>query len=179
MKRLFLFSLVIALLFCGCGKKLNPGDLMDKDTGKVYSLGDSKDVFDSAFGDATYSDITKEWSYLSDMLCVAFDEDNIATRIKANAETSRFSFFNFDFSKPIEDIKGRYSEYEMSGVTAYDLFFSEDGKPIDLKDAACLNHYIAHTLFVYNEDDERLNRKNGAYEFYFIELKDGLGLEKP
>lgn len=179
MKKIFLFILIIVLIFCGCEKKVGPGDVLDNDTGKVYSLGNSKEVFDQAFGSSEYNDITEEWEYLSKMLCVAFDEENKAVRIKVDSKTNRFSFNNFDFSKPMSDINGRYSEYKMSGVTAYNLYFSQDGKVIELSDAVYMENYIAHTLFVYNEDDEILGRKKGAYEFYYIELREGGGIKQP
>ena len=176
MKKLVIVLVLFAVLFVGCGKKLGPADMLDNDTGKVYSLGDSKEVFDQAFGSSVYNEYTHAMDYLSKMLSVEFDEANNATRIEVSGGTNRFSFYGFDFSKSLADIKGRYKETVMAGSNAYSTYFSVDGKALDLKNAYMQDRFIVHSLHVRTTDQEITGLKAGDYVFYSVEYREGLSL---
>lgn len=179
MKKIAILLIALALLFCGCGKKapeLGPADVLDNDTGAVYHLGDQKAVFDEAFGSSVYNEYTHAMDYLSKMLSVEFDEDGSAVRIEVDGGTNRFSFYGFDFSKSLADIKGRYKETVMAGSNAYSTYFSVDGKALDQKDAYLQERFIVHSLHVRTTDQEITGLKAGDYVFYSIEYRDGLSL---
>lgn len=169
-----LFILMAVLLFSGCGKKLGPGDVLDNDTGKIYSLGTSKEVFDQAFGSSTYNENTNAMDYLSKTLSVEFDESNCAMSIKVYGGTNRFSFNDFDFSKSLEDIKGRYHENVMAGANAYSVFYTMDGQQVDLIEAYKQDRFIKHALQVRTTDQEISGLKAGDFVFYAIEYGDGI-----
>lgn len=132
----FVLVLLACLSLCACGQKgPAPYQIIDNDTGKMYSLGDTRDVFDAAFGKGEYNEIYKAMDYLSGVLKVSYSGDK-AVEIYVGAETNRFSFYNFDFSMDMKDIKGRYEESgEDWDYKHYTRYYDKKGKDIDSSDA--------------------------------------------
>jgi|GEM_PF-4898709 hypothetical protein len=171
-----ILALIAAMLFTGCGKskKLGPGDVLDNDTGNVFSLGDPKEKFDAAFGSSAYNKYTHGMEYLSKTISVEFDESDCAVSITVYGGTNRFSFYDFDFSKPLEDIAGRYNKIALAGADAYSMCYSMDGEKIDQKEAYLLDSFIRHSLHVRTTDQEISGLKAGDYQFYIIEYAEGI-----
>ena len=163
-----LYLLFVVFLLSGCGGNESAvpfNGMLDSDSGKVYKLGDSKSVFDDAFGQSVFNEKRNEYSYLSEILTVTFDENDCAVCIKSSGKSNRFEFYGFDFEKPLKDIEGRYERFdEAVGYVFYSKYFDESGKSCSYGDAA----YIAQ-LMVRDGDMEILNLKDGEYVSYSIE----------
>ena len=160
----------IILLFSGCGGDtvaIPFNGMLDSDNGKTYKLGDSKDVFDDAFGESEFNEETGEYSYLSEVLTVAFDENNSAVRIESSGKSNRFEFYDFNFDKPLKEIEGRYEKFDKAiGYIFYSKYFDESGEPCSSIDAICTAQ-----LMVRRGDMEILNLKDGEYVSYLIEKR--------
>lgn len=162
--------LVCSLLLSSCGgnkSDVSFNGMLDSDSGKVYKLGDSKEIFDDAFGEPTFNEKRNEYSYLSDVLTIAYDEDDCAILIESSGKSNRFEFYDFNFDKPIKEIEGRYEKYDgASGYIFYHKYFDNNGDVCSLLDAA----YIAR-LMVRDGDMEVLHLKDGEYVSYSIEKR--------
>ena len=79
MKKIFAFLLLACIgltALSGCGTSKIPfNGMLDTDTDKVYQLGDSKEKFDDAFGTSKFDETSNEYSYISGILTVVFDEN--------------------------------------------------------------------------------------------------------
>ena len=171
MKRIIsvLCTLVFLASVCsGCGSrpaKLGPGDMLDTDTGKIYSLGDERAIFDEAFGYMGIkekADDNNVVDYLGGVLRVTFD-DGKAVELRADGPSTRFEFYQFTFSTEISDIEGRYNKDDYpAGYIFYNRYYDENGKDTNRVNAA-----YEHTLMV--RDGDMLDMKDGDYVHYFIE----------
>lgn len=155
-------TLLISLVGCGSGKtKLSVGDMIDNDTGEVYSLETSRNQFDDAFAYMGIEEDDNKVEYLGGILEVVFEND-VAVEIECDGTTDRFAFYNFDFNTEIQQIEGRYEKFdEAAGYIFYSRFYDEYGN-----DTEIYNSYIEHTLMV--RDGDLLNMKNGDYLHYTI-----------
>ena len=170
MKKIILLTAIALTLLSACGNsasgasKLSAGDMLDNDTGTIYSLGDPRSRFDDAFGYMGIEESEDEVEYLSGVLIVTFS-DGAAIEIECDEATDRFSFLNFDFSTDISKIKGRYELFEVSGYDFYSRYYDKEDNDTSLYDA-----YISHTLMV--RDGDLMDMKDGDYLSYTITLEN-------
>ena len=160
----------VVSLLSGCGGSATSvpfNGMLDSDSGKVYKLGDSKDVFDDAFGPPTFNEKRNEYSYVNEILTVAFDENDCAVCIESSGKSNRFEFCDFNFEKPLKDIEGRYERFDDAvGYVFYSKYLDKSGSACSYGDAM----YIAQ-LMVRDGDMEILDLKDGEYVSYSIEKK--------
>jgi hypothetical protein len=171
-KSLFALSLALALFvgMAACSSTANDGkakllpiNMLDNDTGKIYSLGEEKAKFDSAFGYMGIEEDGDDAEYLSGVLTVTYSDDK-AIQIEVDGSTDRFSFYNFNFAMDIKQIEGRYEKSDIAtGYIFYNRYYDNKGSDVPFIDAT-----IEHTLMV--RDGDLLNMKDGEYLHYFISL---------
>ncbi len=166
---LILLSTVLILSACSSeDSKLGPEDILDTETDTIYSLGMNRSVFDKAFGhlgieEETDGDKVKV-CYLDCNLTVTFQDYN-AVSFFCSADTSRFTFYNFDFSMDISDIEGRYEASGERGNTYYSRYYDEEGNDVAL--------YNAKYHYTVSLDDGLLG--DGGYSYISIYLNDSTG----
>ncbi len=164
---LCLLFLGVLLLLTACGEKaptIPCNGVMDIDTGDIFKLGESKEVFDEAFGEPEYNETTNAYKYAGDVLSVEFDENDLAIDIESSGKSNRFEFYDFTFDKPLNEIEGRY-EKDVDYLTFffYTRRFDKDGNPASPGNAA----YRA-CLVVAADDSVFLHYKKGEYVSYSI-----------
>lgn len=160
-----LLSILMMLFLVACSAsepKLDPADILDNDTGKIYSLGMPKEDFDNAFNSTTITEDGDTTDYLSGVLSVTY-VNGMAVEIECRGRSNRFSFYNFDFSMDISEIEGRYEKNDnVSGYIFYSRYYDSDGNDVSLS-----NSEITARLMVRNGD--MLDMKDGQYIQYSIE----------
>lgn len=142
MKKCFfwLMILAVALTMSACGEtkpQIPCNGVLDIDTGNIFRLGDSKEVFDNAFGEPTQEEIdlfdgtTYEYLYAGDILTVEYDNNDTAVYIKSSGKSNRFEFYDFTFDKPLNEIEGRYEKYDDSSLFVFYIrYFDENGNSV-------------------------------------------------
>ena len=162
---LLLMLTIYLLSACSSSEpKLGPGDMLDNDTGEIYSLGMSKEDFDAAFNTSAITEEGNTVKYLSGILKVAFDGGK-ASEIECSGNSNRFSFYNFDFGMDISQIEGRYEKFDgASGYVFYSRYYDLNGKDVPIIDAE-----ISAQLMV--RDGDSVNRKDGQYINYRIAVE--------
>ena len=172
MKKIFAFLLLACIgltALSGCGTSKIPfNGMLDTDTDKVYQLGDSKEKFDDAFGTSKFDETSNEYSYLSGILTVVFDENECASEIESSGKSNRFEFCNFSFDNPIKEIEGRYEKFdEATGYIFYTIYYDEKGNTCSLYDSK----YSAQ-LMVRDGDLDVIDLQDGEYVHYTIRIED-------
>lgn len=163
----------LLLLFTACSdskteiKYLRAIDMLDNETGQIYSLGMSKNVFDTAFNSMEIVEKDNNTtSYLGGLLSIEFD-DGLAKLIQCSAGTDRFSFYKFDFSIGIDDIKNYYFKQEADDdpFISYLWFYDDKGQNVEPEDS------VMCSWLTTNKDDNLVWRKD-QYIYYSIASLD-------
>ena len=106
---LLVLVLILGTVGCGGADNSSPAfnEIKDNNTGKIYSLGTAKSIFDEAFGEPDDSYDFGGYNnneYLNGALTVGYKND-VAARIEAEGPSSRFSFQGFNFNMDIKSIE--------------------------------------------------------------------------
>lgn len=167
MKRSLILLLLLSLVLTGCGSEstdaddqqveIGPDEILDTETGTVYSLGDSRDVFDAAFydpssgiepfvdGESGNEDVAYFASDMSTVLEVSF-KDGKAVVIHCS---NRFKSSDFDYSMALEDVKGTFSldRSSIAELDTYAQYYDVDGNTVEKSNSA-----FEHFVLVCNSD---------------------------
>lgn len=161
MKKIFCAVLALSMILAGCASelteedsqrpKLGPDEILDTETGTVYSLGDSRDVFDAAFydpssgiepfvdGESGNEDVAYFASDMSTVLEVSF-KDGKAVVIHCS---NRFKSSDFDYSMALEDVKGTFSldSSSVAELDTYAQYYDVDGNTVE-KGNSAFEHFV-------------------------------------
>lgn len=169
MKRSLILLLLLSLVLTGCGSEstdaddqqveIGPNEMLDTETGIIYALGDSREVFDGAFDDpssdtdtfAFGEDGDEEVSYFVKdgfgELSITY-KDSRAVAIHCNGG-NRFKFSDFDYSMALEDVKGTFSldRSSIAELDTYAQYYDVDGNTVEKSNSA-----FEHFVLVCNSD---------------------------
>ena len=149
MRKITVAVLLLAVIFCGCGKKapeLGPRDILDNDTGKILSLHDSRDAIEKVLGPGEYDDFTSSYSYLDGGVVIRYNVADQAVELQVMSSTSsRFSFYGFSFvKKPSFD--GNCIKAESGGFDICVTHYDEAGNTMP-KPEGDAKSYAVHSLW--------------------------------